>query len=88
MFAVLPRDPMLRCNDLCSAQHQVCMWNDTCDSQAWSLSEHWCGACVQDPDVARQMGEAARTHVQQNFARQVFGHKLVGILTEMTSCAS
>ena len=40
---------------------------------------------LQDQELARRLGDAARRHVKQNFSRQVFGQKLIEILADMTA---
>ena len=37
----------------------------------------------QEPGVADRMGQSARSHVEANFSRQVFGQRLVDILLNM-----
>ena len=39
----------------------------------------------QEPGLASRMGNSARSHVEANFSRQVFGQRLVDILMDMKS---
>ena len=43
------------------------------------------GSCMssQEPGLASRMGDAARSHVEANFSRRVFGQRLVDILMDM-----